>query len=329
MSQVTPTLAQHLPLKTQRHTSLSKFWLGTWALSGFRYGKTPRQDALAVIEKAIALGINGFDTAPFYGQGVSDALIYPFQVDHDIFITTKIGLRWEGNTVTHAASPEQLKEDVHSILETHNISCIDLLLLHWPDPSIPLQDSVETLLRLSKEGVCRHWGVCNLSAEHLASIPQYSDFVLQQRNSIFHPFVSSEQHQGLKVGYSPYEQGFLLSENKQTTIGKKDIRNRNPYFNSQAHVEWRNTFLKLCAASDIAPGSIALLFPLLQHNVDVCLLGARHMDQLDLLSQTFSFCDDIGFNFSHSDQWTALLSSRLGSSLWEHLHHVPDSLPFN
>ena len=233
--------------QTDSHCKLPIFWLGTWALSGFKYGKTLRNDAINLIQKSIDLGITAFDTAPFYGQGESDKLIYPFTRNHDIFISTKIGLRWQGNSVVHAASPEQLREDSLNILKTHSIDSIDLLLLHWPDPSVPVLESVNALHDLYKEGICKNWGVSNLTQTQIHVIEPLSPHVLQQRSSIFHPFLGKDMQNTLKVGYSPFEQGLLLSENKPSLVGKKDIRNRNPYFKSKEHQDWLNRFFSLCA----------------------------------------------------------------------------------
>jgi aryl-alcohol dehydrogenase-like predicted oxidoreductase len=308
---------------------LSRFWLGTWALSGFRYGKTSHDDAVAVIETALEMGINVFDTSPFYGKGLSDRLIYPYKDHHDIFICTKIGLRWEGNTVRHAASPRELREDTLNILGTHKLDTLDLLLLHWPDPNCDIADSFDTLESLKQEGLIKDWGASNLSTEHIITFADTSATLLQQRSSLFHPFVRSSHVTGLTCGYSPFEQGLLLTPEKDTQIGKKDIRNRNPYFNSSSHHEWRRLFFECCDKLHIDPGILSFIWPFYRDQVDITLFGARSPEQLQLLSDTIAFTKECGLSFSDTSNWDTLLASRCGTTLWEHLHRVPEPLTFH
>lgn len=323
-----PRLQLQANNNNEAYLTLSKFWLGTWALSGFRYGKTPRDEAIKTIQSALDIGINAFDTSPFYGQGYSDSLIYPFRSNNDLFISTKVGLRWEGNTVVHAAAPAQLREDALRIIQTHKLDAIDLLLLHWPDPNIPLSDSLDTLDSLYKEGICKRWGVCNISETQTLTLDSYSYQAIQQRSSLFHESIITREHTALSIGYSPLEQGLLVSPNKIDKLGKKDVRNRNPYFKSESHSNWLNTYFSLCNDVDIHPGILAFLWPFYRDGITVSLFGARSPQQLDLLSSTLSFCETVGLSFSDQRNWATLLSSRCDRLLWEHLQRVPDSLSF-
>jgi len=111
--------------------------------------------AVAVLRRAVELGVNFIDTADSYGPNVSEELIaealapYP----NDLVIGTKGGWNRPGpNQWTHDASPAHLREAVEGSLKRLGLDRIDVYQLHVPDPVVPFDASIETLANMRSEG---------------------------------------------------------------------------------------------------------------------------------------------------------------------------------
>jgi len=131
--------------------------------------KDPRA-AIAVLRRAIELGVNFIDTADSYGPNVSEELIaealspYP----KDLVIATKGGWNRPGpNQWTHDASPAHLRKAVEGSLKRLRLDRIDVYQLHVPDPVVPLDASIETLAKVQSEGKIRFVALSNVTVEHI------------------------------------------------------------------------------------------------------------------------------------------------------------------
>jgi pyridoxine 4-dehydrogenase len=126
--------------------------------------------ALAVLRRAVELGVNFIDTADSYGPSVSEELIAEalFPYPKDLVIATKGGWNRPGpNQWTHDASPEHLRKAIEGSLKRLRVERIDLYQLHAPDPVTPFDASVETLADLRKEGKINMVGLSNVTREHV------------------------------------------------------------------------------------------------------------------------------------------------------------------
>jgi aryl-alcohol dehydrogenase-like predicted oxidoreductase len=126
--------------------------------------------ALAVLRRALDLGVNFIDTADSYGPYVSEELIAKALAPYpgDLVIATKGGWHRPGPSQwTHDASPEHLRKAVEGSLQRLGLDRIDLYQLHIPDPSVPFDASVETLAELRAAGKIRCVGLSNVTKEHI------------------------------------------------------------------------------------------------------------------------------------------------------------------
>ncbi|HEX4216820.1 MAG TPA: aldo/keto reductase [Acidimicrobiales bacterium] len=125
---------------------------------------------IAVLRRAVELGVNFIDTADSYGPYVSEELIaealYPYP--EDLVIATKGGLVRPGPGVWDAdGRPEHLREACEGSLRRLKLDQIPLYQLHRPDPNVPLEESLGALVALKDEGKIRHVGVSNFNEEQL------------------------------------------------------------------------------------------------------------------------------------------------------------------
>jgi pyridoxine 4-dehydrogenase len=129
-----------------------------------------RDEAKAVLRRAVELGVNFVDTADSYGPHVSEELIsealYPYP--DDLVIATKGGLertgpgRWPAN-----GRPEHLIEACEGSLRRLRLDEIPLYQFHRPDPRVPLEDSIGALVTLKEQGKIRHIGLSNVAEDEL------------------------------------------------------------------------------------------------------------------------------------------------------------------
>jgi pyridoxine 4-dehydrogenase len=149
-----------------------------------------REEALAVLRRAVELGIDLIDTADSYGPNVSEELIaealrpYP----EGLTIATKGGLLRTGpNQWPREARPEHLREACEGSLRRLGVERIDLYQLHHPDPKVPYEESVGTMKELQDEGKIRHVGVSNVDLEQLATAREIVEVVsVQNRYNLGH-----------------------------------------------------------------------------------------------------------------------------------------------
>jgi len=129
-----------------------------------------RKGALAVLRRAVELGVNFIDTADSYGPFVNEELIAEaiFPYPADLVIATKGGWERPGpNQWTHNASPSHLRKAVEGSLKRLRLDRIDVYQLHTPDPVVSFDTSVETLAELKREGKIRMIALSNVTQEHI------------------------------------------------------------------------------------------------------------------------------------------------------------------
>jgi len=192
--------------------------LGTWGIGG---GMMPNysadKQAIEAIRHAVKLGMNHIDTAEIYGGGHAEELvgeaIKEFARD-DIFVASKV---WH----TNLRYDDVLKACERS-LKRLQTSYIDLYYIHWPNPSIPLSETMRALERLYDEGKIRYIGVSNFSAslvEEARSCLSHADIAADQveyslyERSIERDLMPYCLREGITiVAYSPLGQGKLARE---------------------------------------------------------------------------------------------------------------------
>jgi diketogulonate reductase-like aldo/keto reductase len=186
--------------------------LGTWELRG--------RSCARVVEQALRLGYRHVDTAEIYenerevGEGVRAAGINR----HDLFVTTKI---WP----SHFA-PRALERAAHDCLVRLRLSEVDLLLLHWPNPQIPLAETLGALGKVKRDGLARHIGVSNFTVALIAEALQVASEPLVCDQVECHPFLDQSKiiaacrERGMAVvAYSPIARGAARNDQVLARIG--------------------------------------------------------------------------------------------------------------
>ncbi len=167
--------------------TVNRFGFGAMRITGQGIWGEPRDrdEAKAVLRRALELDVNFIDTADSYGPDVSETLIaealYPYP--DDLVIGTKGGLVRPGPGKWDAVGrPEHLRSACEGSLRRLRLDQIPLYQFHRPDPAVPLEESIGALVELKDEGKIRHIGVCNMNERELRQTQQITPVVsLQNR----------------------------------------------------------------------------------------------------------------------------------------------------
>lgn len=186
--------------------SIPALGLGTWTLKGETCGE--------MVGQALSLGYRHIDTAAMYGneEAVGAGLRASGVARDDVFITTKVW--W-----TDLAAAD-LRRSAEASLARLDLDAVDLLLIHWPNPAIPLEETVSALNRVREDGLARHIGVSNFPTALLKQAIALSDAPLVVNQVEHHPYLDQSRVRAVcdaagmgLVGYSPlYRGGDLLEE---------------------------------------------------------------------------------------------------------------------
>lgn len=170
-------------------TTVSRFGYGAMQLAGPGVMGPPadRDEAVSVLQAAVAAGVTHIDTAEAYGPRVVNELIrealHPYP--DDLLIATKAGGRRDAEGGWPAArTPDELRRQVDDNLETLGVDRLDLVHLRMGDATGPVPEDLDTafgtLADLQREGLIRHLGVSNATAEQVAQAQTIAPIVSVQ-----------------------------------------------------------------------------------------------------------------------------------------------------
>jgi pyridoxine 4-dehydrogenase len=161
------TVANTLAAKTFKiggDMEVNRLGFGAMRITGQGIWGPPKDPAESkrVLKRAVELGVNFIDTADSYGPAVSEPLIgealAPFP--KTLVVATKGGLTRQGPDLwAPVGRPEYLEQQVHMSLRWLKTGTIDLWQLHRIDPKVPVEESLEPIVKLQKQGKIRHVGL--------------------------------------------------------------------------------------------------------------------------------------------------------------------------
>jgi aryl-alcohol dehydrogenase-like predicted oxidoreductase len=225
---------------------VSAIGLGCMNLS-HAYGTPPsRQDAEALLLKALDLGVTLFDTAALYGFGLNETLVGEVLAPHreKFTLASKGGLHGnaEGKRVIDGR-PETLKWSCEQSLKRLRTDVIDLFYLHRWDQRVPIEDSVGAMGELVREGKVRTIGLSEVSAATLKKAHAVhpitavqTEYSLWTRNPEIAVLDACREIGAAFVAFSPLARGFLTGALREVaSLGERDIRRGMPRFQPLAY----------------------------------------------------------------------------------------------
>lgn len=273
---------------------VSPVGLGCMNLS-HAYGVPPsRQQGMAVLQKALDLGITHFDSAALYGFGRNEELVGPFLKPHrnKVVLVSKCGMRGENGVRTIDGRPEKLRDDIENSLRRLQVDVIDLYYLHRYDKVTPIEESVGEMSRFVEEGKVREIGLSEVSAETIQKAHMVhpiaaiqSEYSLWSRNAEIAVLDVCAQLDITFVAFSPLARGFLTStELVPANFAEKDIRRGMPRFQEpsfSANREFLPQFRDIAEDAGCTPAQLALAWVLQRGNNVHVIPGTTSVEHLE------------------------------------------------
>ena len=194
-----------------RDAEVPALGFGTWQIEG--------ADAREAVRDALEIGYRHIDTAKAYGNerevgaGIKDSGV----ARQEIWLTTK---------VPHdEAEPNAVRAAIEGSLERLGTDYVDLLLLHWPSPDVPLEQTIVALDLIRRDGLARHVGVSNFPAGMLERALEHAPLLCDQVE--YHPFLGQDRllklaadTELLITAYSPLAHGKVPEDDTLREIGE-------------------------------------------------------------------------------------------------------------
>ena len=188
--------------------------LGTYQLRG--------RDGIETIKRALDLGYRHLDTAELYENEtvVGTALGESPVARGEVFLTTKV---WK----TNLAYDDVLASSRRSA-EKLGVDAIDLLLIHAPNPAVPIAETIDAMNALQAEGTVRHVGVSNFSVGQLREAMAASETPILTNQVEYHPYKDQSEllafcieNDVLLTAYSPLAKGRIATDSTLADIGER------------------------------------------------------------------------------------------------------------
>jgi len=186
--------------------------LGTWTLGG--------RDCARLVEQAIRIGYRHIDTAQMYGneRAVGEG-VRASGLRTEVTVTTKIQ--------PSLLAPRDVERSVKESLAQLRLDVIDLLLIHWPNPRVPLAETLSAMAKMKREGYARAIGVSNFTVALLEEASKASSEPLVCNQVECHPYLDQDKviaacrkHGMAMVAYSPIARGQAKGDELLARIGK-------------------------------------------------------------------------------------------------------------
>lgn len=288
---------------------LSAITFGAWAAGGWMWGSTDRNDAIKAIQASYDEGVTSIDTAPIYGQGDSESIVGDALkgISRDkVQLVTKYGMRWDlakgdfamkskDNSgkdidVYKYAGKESIIKECEDSLRRLKTDYIDLDQIHWPESTTPIEETMETVAQLIKEGKVRYAGVCNYSVDQMKEGDRYVNLI---SNQVPYSMVKREIEKELVpyalennksiLAYSPLERGLLTGKMKPGHQFAEGDHRAGLYYFKDENLRRTNAFLSaiapLAADKNVSLSQLVLRWTIEQPAITIALAGARNAQQ--------------------------------------------------
>lgn len=276
--------------------SVSAIGLGCMGMSEF-YGPADEAQSLAVLNRALDIGVDFLDTADMYGSGENERLLSKVLSTRrdEVVLATKFGfMRDPANPGARPVNgrPEYVRQAVDASLERLGVDHIDLYYQHRVDPNVPIEETVGAMAELVRAGKVRYLGLSEASAATLRrAYAVHPITALQSEYSLWSRDIEDEilpacRELGIGlVAYSPLGRGFLTGAIQSTDeLDASDFRRQNPRFqpgNFERNANLVQAIRMIADARGCTPAQLALAW-LLDRVPDVVPIpGTRRLARLE------------------------------------------------
>ncbi len=270
--------------------------LGCMGMSEF-YGQSDDTENLKLLDEALEIGCNFWDTSDMYGSFTNEELLGKALQNRreKVILATKFGVKRgrDGSWLGISGSPEYVTACCDASLKRLKTDHIDLYYQHRPDPNVPIEDTIGAMARLVEAGKIRYLGLSEASKEELDRAHHTHPIsALQTELSLWSRDVEKEilpKARELGIGfvaYSPLGRGFLTGAiKKRNDLKQDDWRLSTPRFSEEAIANNQQLVEKveeIASKKGVTPSQVALVWVLSQGDDIASIPGTRHSKYLRL-----------------------------------------------
>jgi aryl-alcohol dehydrogenase-like predicted oxidoreductase len=269
--------------------------MGGCPMGGYGWGATNENDFLTAIDTAIGNGVNFFDTADTYGLGQSELTLAKGIKNrrNDVVIQSKFGVRIIDGKTVYDNSPQYMREALEKSLTRLNTDYVDIYVIHYRDET-PIEEVVDGLKTLQKEGKVRYFGLSNIQKEKLNELLPYKNLFVNFQNEYslacrkFEEdiFYVSDTLNATPLTWGSLGQGILTGKyDINTKFDSNDRRSREIYVNFHGeklkkNLEIVETLKPIAAAHNKTIASTAIRFILDNIPKSVVIAGVKNEKQM-------------------------------------------------
>ncbi len=274
---------------------VSALGLGCMGMSDF-YGPADEATSMAVLHRALDLGMNFLDTSDIYGNGANERLLSGLLANRrrEVVLATKFGIvrNAQGLSAGVNGTPAHVHASCDASLRRLGVNHIDLYYLHRVDPAVPIEETVGAMAELVRAGKVRHLGLSEASAQTIRRAHRVHPIAaVQSEYSLWTRDVEREvlptcRELGIAlVPYSPLGRGFLTGAIRSADqLAANDWRRVNPRFQDghlAQNLALADALVALARDHGLAPAQLALAW-LLDRGPDVVPIpGTRSISRLE------------------------------------------------
>ena len=275
---------------------VSAIGLGCMGMSAFYGQPSTEQDGIALIHRALDLGLTFFDTAEMYGPHTNEVLLGKALNGRreEAFVATKFGIGYNADrtALTVDGSPANVRRAIEGSLQRLGTDHVDLYYLHRVDANTPIEETVGAMAELVKEGKVRFLGLSEAApatlrrghAVHPITALQ-TEYSLWSREPEDEILATCEELGVGFVPYSPLGRGFLSGDIRSVEdLAPDDFRRSNPRFqgeNFQKNLDLVEAVSGIAADKGVTPAQLALAWVLAQGDNLVPIPGTRRIRTLE------------------------------------------------
>ncbi len=275
---------------------VSRIGMGGCPMGQYGWGNVQENELIEAVHSAIDLGITLFDTADTYGLGQSEITLGKAlgKRRRDVVIASKFGVRIENGKTFYDNSPEYIEKALDDSLRRLRTDYIDLYQVHYRDEKTPIEDVVDKLESLKKQGKIRYYGLSNIHENDkdelkyfIGSFVSFQDeYSLACRKNERDIRLISDELQMTPITWGSLGQGILTGKyNKNVKFNSDDRRSRDVYVNFHGEKLLKNLEIvdemKIIGLNHDRPVSaVAIRFILDYLEDSVVLCGAKKAEQI-------------------------------------------------